>query len=92
METITAYKLSDGRIVENEKEAIETEKVLTFKNEMEKLADENYIRFDYEYEFADFMDEHAERLFAILSKRFGSSKKLTIFTSSNEPTKTKTVL
>lgn len=92
METITAYKLSDGRIVENEKEAIETEKVLTFKNEMEKLADENYIRFDYEYEFADFMDTHAERLFAIFNKRFGSSKKLTIFTSSNEPTKTKSIL
>ena len=88
MKTITAYKLSDGRIVENEKEAIKTEKVLTFKKEMEKLADENYVRFDYEYEFADFMDAHAEKLFAIFTKRFGSSEKSTIFT----PTKTKTIL
>lgn len=70
MKTITAYKLSDGSIVENEKEAIETEKVLTFKKEMEKLATKEYIRFDFEYQFVEFMDEHAEKLFAILSKRF----------------------
>ena len=70
METITAYKLSDGSIVEDKKEAIEAEKILIFKKEMEKLADDNYIRFDFEHEFVDFMDKHAEKLFAILSKRF----------------------
>jgi hypothetical protein len=70
MKTITAYKLSDGSIVENEKEAIKTEKVLTFKKEMEKLADDDYIRFDFEHEFVEFMDRNAEKLFAIFSKRF----------------------
>ena len=86
MKTITAYKLSDGTIVENEKEAIKTEKVLTFKKEMEKLAKDEYLRIDFDEDFVNFMDEHAEKLFAIFSKRFGSSEKLTIFT------KTKTIV
>jgi len=70
METITAYKLSDGSIVENETEAIETEKVLIFKKEMEKIATKEYIRFEFEEDFVEFMDKHAEKLFAIFSKRF----------------------
>jgi hypothetical protein len=70
METITAYKLSDGSIVEDENEAIEAEKILTFKKEMEKLAKDEYLRIDFDEDFVNFMDEHAEKLFAILSKRF----------------------
>jgi hypothetical protein len=74
MKAITAYKLSDGSIVENEKEAINTEKVLTFNKEMEKLATKSYIRFNFEHEFVEFMDENAEELMKIFTKRFGSSK------------------
>ena len=72
MKTITAYKLSDGRIVENEKEAIKIEKVLTFKNEMVELVEDSdiYVRFNDVEEFVEFMDENAEKLFEILSKRF----------------------
>jgi dsDNA-binding SOS-regulon protein len=94
MKTITAYKLSDGSIVECEKEAIETEKVLTFKNEMIELVEDSdvYVRFNDVEEFVEFMEENAEKLMKIFSKRFGSSEKLTIFTSSNEPTKTKSIL
>lgn len=91
MKTITAYKLSDGSIVECEKEAIETQKKLDFKDELYHLIEmtESYI---HSSDLVEFMDENAEELFKILSKRFGSSKKLTIFTSSNEPTKTKSIL
>ena len=72
METITAYKLSDGSIVENENEAIKAEKILTFKNEMVELVEDSdvYVRFNDVEEFVEFMDENAEKLFAILSKRF----------------------
>jgi hypothetical protein len=72
MKTITAYKLSDGSIVENENEAIKAEKILTFKNEMVELVEDSdvYVRFNDVEEFVEFMDEHAEKLFAILSKRF----------------------
>jgi len=87
MKTITAYKLSDGSIVECEKEAIETEKVLSFKNELYKFASRVYVRIDDEDDFAHFMDSHGKEIYEILDKKFGGSKKLTIFTSSNEPTK-----
>jgi hypothetical protein len=69
METITAYRLSDGSIVEDKKEAIKIEKVLTFKHELYHLIEmtETYISAS---DLVEFMDENAEKLFAILSKRF----------------------
>jgi len=52
MEKITAFKLTDGRIVSDEKEAKELQKEIDIKNKLSILCEELLYGLEY-YELAD---------------------------------------
>jgi hypothetical protein len=55
MKTITAYKLSDGSIVENEAEAEAKEKKILFDMAIKKLINEKVTYTEYKDEVWDFI-------------------------------------
>ena len=55
METITAYKLTDGSIVENQREAITKQNYLNFESKIKDLFFEK-----------DYFDDDKEKIFSFI--------------------------
>lgn len=60
METITAYKTTNGKIVEDKNEALKIEKALEFENKVRLFADEHGSYEGKEIIYETIMDNVAE--------------------------------
>jgi hypothetical protein len=58
MKTITAYKLTDGSIVENQRDAITKQNYLNFETKIKGLF--------FEIENANFNDDDKEKIFSFI--------------------------
>lgn len=65
MKQITAYKLSDGNIVENEEQAKEEQALIDFKEGINVFCSDHYYSDMDEFDFSKMLFENRVELYAL---------------------------